>query len=59
MDGSELFLGDGEPGPIPTVPELDALAAELEAVTNELNHARLEGFLREAIENSKPITLSP
>ena len=55
LDGDDVFLGDGDPGPLPTVPELNALAAELKAVTDELNHARLEGFLKQAIEQSRPI----
>jgi len=29
---------------------LDALVSELEAVTRDVNWARLEGFLREALE---------
>ena len=56
LDGPELFLPDGgDPGPVPTVSELDALAADLEAVTKKLNFARLDGFLKDAIEQSKPI----
>jgi hypothetical protein len=38
------------------VRDLSALASELDALTNELNHARFEGgFLYEAIKQSKPI----
>lgn len=35
--------------PIPTVVELNALSRELLALTQELNHARLEGFIFEAL----------
>jgi hypothetical protein len=55
LDGPELFMGDGEPGPMPKLQELNALATEMNAVTNELNRARLDGFLAEVIKQSKPI----
>jgi hypothetical protein len=55
LDGGEIFLGDGEPGPLPTLPQLEALELQLKTVTDEINQARLEGFLKEAIEQSKPI----
>jgi hypothetical protein len=56
LDGPDLFLEDGyDPGPPPTVPELDALCSELDVVINELNLARIEGFLQEALTQSKPI----
>jgi hypothetical protein len=42
-DGSDRWL------PIPTVAELRALSQELLALTQEINHARLEGFIFEAI----------
>jgi hypothetical protein len=35
--------------PIPTVQELQALSQELLVLTQELNHARLEGFIHEAL----------
>jgi hypothetical protein len=55
---------DGEPGirtehgpkpravefrPIPTIPELEALASELDQIADDLNSARLKGFLRDAL----------
>ena len=56
LDGPDLFMGDGDPGPLPKVRELNALAKELDDLTNELNHARFEGgFIYEAIKQSKPI----
>jgi hypothetical protein len=42
-DGSNGWL------PIPTVQELQALSQELLVLTQELNHARLEGFIHEAL----------
>ena len=47
--------------PIPTVAELEALATTFEAVGQELNIARLEGFLKEALEaaNSRQTRQSP
>jgi hypothetical protein len=50
---------DGDPGimeefgvlrPLPSVDELNSLAKEIEALTNELNEARLYGFLKIALE---------
>jgi hypothetical protein len=55
LDGDDVFLGDGNPGPMPTLPELEYLEARLKTATDELNNARLDGFLKEAIEQSKPI----
>jgi hypothetical protein len=40
-------------GPIPTVDELRALAGELRTVAGQLNHARLHGFLDEALKAQK------
>jgi len=40
--------------PIPTIAELQALSQELLALTQELNHARLEGFIFEALSGRKP-----
>jgi hypothetical protein len=37
----------------PNVSELNDLATELDAVTNELNEARLEGFIRRAMDERK------
>jgi hypothetical protein len=46
-------------GPAPTVQELDALEAEIAAITNELTRARFDGFLKEPIGASKPIKPGP
>jgi hypothetical protein len=35
--------------PLPTIPELQALSGEIDALTRELNTARLEGFLAKAL----------
>lgn len=45
------IIGDDEckMGPIPTIAELDVLADELAHVTWDLNRARLNGFLAEAL----------
>ena len=49
IDGVPLMITeDGQTLP-PTIEQLDALAAELLQVTGELNNARLEGFLSEAL----------
>jgi hypothetical protein len=40
-------------GPIPTVDELHALAADLQAIAKELNDARLHGFLHDALKSPK------
>jgi len=39
--------------PIPSIPELQALSQELLALTQEINHARLEGFIFEALAARK------
>jgi hypothetical protein len=54
LDGDELFMGDGDPGPLPKLAELNALATRMADLTKELNLARLDGFLSEAIRQSKP-----
>lgn len=55
LDGDAGLLDDrGHLMPIPTVGELDARAAELQAVAKELNDARLEGFLKEALDRILP-----
>jgi hypothetical protein len=56
-DGVEVFLGSGDLEPLSTVQRLDTLATEIKAVTDKLNHARRKGFLKKAIEQSKPIKL--
>jgi hypothetical protein len=40
-------------GPIPTVAELEAVADDLAQIAKDLNLARLDGFLRDAIEGSR------
>lgn len=40
--------------PIPTVEQLQALSRELLELTSELNEARLEGFIQEALSQGKP-----
>jgi hypothetical protein len=47
-DGNQEWL------PLPTVGELHALSQEFLALTHELNHARLEGFIFEALSGRKP-----
>jgi hypothetical protein len=46
-DGSHRWL------PIPTVDELHALSQEILTLTQELNHARLEGFIFEALSGRR------
>lgn len=50
LDGDPK-IQDGNLGwsPPPTIEDLTALASELEAVTKELNEARLHGYLAEAL----------
>lgn len=56
LDGDPGLLGDvGELNPLPTVEELENLAVEIAAITQELNDARLLGFLREAIDGRSKI----
>ena len=53
LDGDPGLLGElGELHPLPTVEELESLANEIAAITQELNDARLLGFLKEAIDGS-------
>jgi hypothetical protein len=42
-----------EQGRLQPVDELAALGAGLKALTDEINHARLRGFLREALEEKE------
>jgi hypothetical protein len=55
IDGTkaQMIAEDHTMKPYPTVKELTALAADLHALTNELNHARLEGFIAEAMREKK------
>lgn len=51
IDGDEPMMQreNYEWGPLPTVAQLNALTAEIGDALNELNFARLEGFLAEAL----------
>ncbi len=50
LDGEPARRGSGtEWKPLPTVPELDGLAEDIMRLTGELNVARLEGFVHEAL----------
>ncbi|MEJ2309308.1 MAG: hypothetical protein P8Z78_08325 [Gammaproteobacteria bacterium] len=50
LDGDALILDLPEKiSPSPTVEQLEKLGLEIEALTNELNTARLDGWLKEAI----------
>ncbi|MDO8703883.1 MAG: hypothetical protein Q7J84_02945 [Sulfuricaulis sp.] len=54
LDGdTQMRTKDHSWKPIPTIDELEKLSRELELLTNELNTARLEGFLFEAITAKK------
>jgi hypothetical protein len=51
LDGPDVRLsGSGDHAEIPSVEQLEQLAAELLSIANDLNEARLDGFLKEAIE---------
>jgi hypothetical protein len=55
MDAKQYFMltesNDWEP--LPKVSDLDATAVELVALADEVNHARLEGFLHEALNDKR------
>jgi hypothetical protein len=52
LDGDPGIMGvPGELHPLPTVEELKNLADEIAAITQELNEARLHGFLKEALDS--------
>ena len=52
LDGDPGVMGVfGELLPLPSVEELKTLAKEIEVLTNEFNIARLEGFLKVALES--------
>lgn len=54
LDGDPLMRREGNKwGPLPTVDELRALAADLQALAKELNDARLHGFIDEALKSRK------
>jgi hypothetical protein len=60
-DGREVFRHEGHDwGEQPTVANLEALADELAAIAGELNSARLEGFIKEALEQrGQPAAVVP
>ena len=50
LDGDALILDLPEEfSPLPTVEQLEKLGLEIDALTKELNTARLDGWLKEAI----------
>lgn len=54
LDGDSGVLGaPGELRPLPSLDELKKLAGEIEALTKELNKARLDGFLKAALEHKQ------
>jgi hypothetical protein len=54
LDGDPVIRGrDHDFQPIPEIHELEAVADEISRVTDELNGARLKGFLSEAIEATR------
>ena len=54
LDGDPGVLGaPGELRPLPSLDQLKQLASEIEALTKELNKARLDGFLKAALEEKK------
>ena len=52
-DHPQVRTNDHEWKPIPTIEELNALATELSFLTDEINAARLKGFLAEALAGAK------
>ena len=51
LDAKAMVLrDDGSSAEVPRVPELEGLVDELTAIANELNDARLVGFLKEALD---------
>jgi hypothetical protein len=50
IDGKPHMQGDRTRKPLPTVSELKDLINKLSSLTQELNEARLEGFLLEALK---------
>jgi hypothetical protein len=54
LDGDAVHSKNGDEwAPPPKAEELETLAEELTNIANELNAARLEGFLKEALERSR------
>ena len=56
--GPVLYLQTGETLPMPSAEELHGLAREIYELAFTLDIARLEGFLREALEEADPQLLS-
>jgi hypothetical protein len=55
VDGQPMRRGsDNSWYPLPTVTDLKALAYEIQTLTDQLNKARLDGFLSEAIASRPP-----
>lgn len=53
LDGDAGIMGTiGELNPLPSIDELNTLAKEIELLTEELNHERLDGFIKEALDDS-------
>jgi hypothetical protein len=50
LNGEQGMYIDQAFEPIPTIEKLNALATELEGIANELNTARMKGFLHEALQ---------
>jgi len=51
LDGeAQLRDAHGSTQPLPSVEQLKNLAQEIESLTTELNHERLDGFLKAALE---------
>jgi len=54
-DGSVVTKGHTHAwGPVPTVGELNELAAEIHTLVKSLNDARLRGFIRDVCKSDKP-----
>jgi hypothetical protein len=49
LDGKAMLIGHQKSVPLPKAAEIEKLASDLAKVTMELNEARLEGFIHEAL----------
>ncbi len=53
LDGeASIQITPGKLHPIPTVEELEQLAEDIKSITDELIHARFDGYLRLALDNN-------
>ena len=53
LDGEPgLYAAEGELKPIPAITDLQQLSASLSSLMKELNEARLDGFLKQALEEA-------